>query len=298
MFGKNEIVGQSFFKDAPDRSLFVVSMFMTLQGEGPFRGEPAFFIRLAKCNLACSFCDTYFDSGDWMTFDEIDTKIEHTIDEFYSSIDMERPDWTYTVQYSGTEDRHLKKQMVLVITGGEPSIQKNIAPFLDRMNAVFQNTQIESNGIICQTLPSDTTIVISPKCLEKNGIPVRYIKPNKDTLQAASCLKFVMSADPDSPYSDIPDWAHEWRQQTGLPVYVSPMNIYNDEPQKSKEMRNSGANRIEIEDRSTVDEVISFWEPGLLNMVDNQRNHEYAAQYCMKHGYVLNLQIHLYASLA
>ena len=298
MFGKNEIVGQSFFKDAPDRSLFVVSMFMTLQGEGPFRGEPAFFIRLAKCNLACSFCDTYFDSGDWITFDEIDTKIEQTIDEFYSAIDMERPDWTRVVQSSGTEDKHRKKQMVLVITGGEPSIQKNIAPFLDRMNAVFENTQIESNGIICQPLPSDTTIVISPKCLEKNGIPVRYITPNKDTLQAASCLKFVMSADPDSPYSDIPDWAHEWRQQTGLPVYVSPMNIYNGEPQKSKEMRNSGANRIEIEDRSTVDEVISFWEPGLLNMVDNQRNHEYAAQYCMKHGYVLNLQIHLYASLA
>ena len=83
-----------------------------------------------------------------------------------------------------------------------------------------------------------------------------------------------------------------------LNVIVSPMNIYNGEPRKSKEMRNSGANRIEIEERSTVDEVISFWEPGLLNMVDNQRNHEYTAQYCMKQGYVLNLQIHLYASLA
>lgn len=298
MFGKNEIVGQAYFKDAPDNSLYVTSMFMTLQGEGPYRGEPAFFIRLSKCNLACSFCDTYFDSGDWMTFDEIEQKIEQTIDNFYQSINMDRPDWSYTIQYSGTEQRHRKKQMVLVLTGGEPSLQKNIAPFLHRMNDQFVNTQIESNGIVCQQLPEQTTVVVSPKCLEKDGKPVRYIKPNKDTLAIASCLKFVMSADQDSPYSEIPDWAHQWRANTGRPIFISPMNVYNDEPLKSKELRNSGANRIEIEERSTVDEVISFWEPGLLNMVDNQRNHEYAAQYCIRHGFTLNLQIHLYASLA
>jgi 7-carboxy-7-deazaguanine synthase len=29
----------------------------------------------------------------------------------------------------------------------------------------------------------------------------------------------------------------------------------------------------------------------------NQRNHEYAAEYCMKSGFILNLQIHLFASL-
>ena len=33
-------------------------------------------------------------------------------------------------------------------------------------------------------------------------------------------------------------------------------------------------------------------------MKENQKNHEYAAKYCTKNGYILNLQIHLYASLA
>jgi hypothetical protein len=53
-----------------------------------------------------------------------------------------------------------------------------------------------------------------------------------------------------------------------------------------------------LEERSAVDEVISFWEEGLLDMKENQKNHEYAARYCAKHGHILNLQIHLYASLA
>jgi len=77
MFGKNEIVGQKFFKDQD--GLMVVSRFMTLQGEGPYRGYPAFFVRLAKCNLACSFCDTYFDNGDWFTVDELMKEVNGSI---------------------------------------------------------------------------------------------------------------------------------------------------------------------------------------------------------------------------
>jgi hypothetical protein len=75
------------------------------------------------------------------------------------------------------------------------------------------------------------------------------------------------------------------------------MNIYNREPQKSKQLR-TAKNDISIEERSAVDEKISFWEDGLLNMAQNQANHEYAAKYCAKNGHILNLQIHLYASLA
>ena len=82
MFGKNEIVGQKYFKDVAEDQLFVTSRFFTIQGEGPFRGKPAFFIRLAKCNLNCSFCDSFFDDGDWMTFDQIEAAIDQTISEY------------------------------------------------------------------------------------------------------------------------------------------------------------------------------------------------------------------------
>ena len=275
MFGKNEIVGQKYFDNAGDK-LFVTSIFYTLQGEGPYRGEPAVFVRLAKCNLACSFCDTYFDGGDWLTFDEIDLRIGNVLKEYFDGI---LPAWA-------------ESRIGLVITGGEPMLQKNLGPFLERMQDHFAFTQIESNGIIVQDIPEYTTLVVSPKCLEKNGKPVKYLEPNPKMLARADCLKFVMSADQDSPYSTIPDWAYSARQ-----VFVSPMNIYNKEPQKSKQLR-STKNDISLEERSAVDEVISFWEEGLLDMRENQKNHEYTARYCAKHGYILNLQLHLYASLA
>lgn len=176
-------------------------------------------------------------------------------------------------------------------------LQKNCVPLLSHMNNQFRATQVESNGLIVQKIPDETTLVVSPKCSEKNGQAIKYLSPKKQMLERADCLKFVMSADPDSPYSSVPDWALEWRERTSKPVFVSPMNVYNSLPQKSKHIR-STTNQISIEERSTVDEIISFWEEGLLDMKANQANHEYAARYCTQYGLILNLQIHLYASLA
>lgn len=284
MFGKNEIIGRRFFKDA-DNKLFVTSLFMTLQGEGPYRGEPAFFVRFAKCNLACSFCDTYFDNGDWYTLEELNKKIDIEIINYFKD---NVPDW---VKF--TPDN--KRKMVLVVTGGEPMLQNNIVPFLEEMNQLFENTQIESNGTQWQEIPDETTLVVSPKCREVDGKPVGYLNPHPKVLERADCLKFVMNSDTNSPYSTIPGWAHEWRKSTGKQVFISPMNIYNDEPLRAKQLR-SEKNSTTIEERSSIDEVISFWETGLLNMTENQKNHEHAAQYCIKHGLTFNLQQHLFAS--
>lgn len=288
MFGRNEIVGKKYFNNAGDK-LYITSMFYTLQGEGPYRGEPAFFIRFSKCNLACTFCDTYFDSGDWLTIDDVESRIEKQLAEHFKG---QVPVWA-----QHNEDLNQRKNMVLVITGGEPMLQDNIVPFLHRMNKIFKHTQIESNGIQYQTIPEETTLVVSPKCLEKNNVAVKYLEPNQQILARADCLKFVMEAKSTSPYSSVPNWALTWQQNTGKPVFVSPMNIYNREPQKAKQIR-SEKNEISLEERSMVDEKISFWEEGLLNMTDNQRNHEYTALYCLDHGLTLNLQLHLYASLA
>lgn len=51
--------------------LIVNEIFYSLQGEGGRSGEASIFIRLTKCNLACSFCDTDFADGDGMTLEEI-----------------------------------------------------------------------------------------------------------------------------------------------------------------------------------------------------------------------------------
>lgn len=295
MFGTNEIVGKKYFKDAPADSLFVTSMFFTLQGEGPFAGMPALFIRLTKCNLDCSFCDTFFDDGDWMTFHEIRVKAYQTIVNYWKDRGEDIPEWVLPRVKEGFTTPVFPK-VVLVITGGEPLLQDNLSKFLVDIQDTFEMMQIESNGVLDTTVPEHVVLVCSPKCAEKGGKPTKYLKPSKTILERADCLKFVMSADPGSPYHTIPDWAIEWGQTKG-DVYCSPMNIYNTFPQQIKLLR-AEKGSITMAERSTVDEVISFWEPGLLNLAANQANHEYTARYCMDHGFKLNLQMHLYASLA
>lgn len=56
--------------------LNINEIFYSLQGEGGRTGEASIFIRLTKCNLACSFCDTDFAVGEDMTLDEILKKLQ------------------------------------------------------------------------------------------------------------------------------------------------------------------------------------------------------------------------------
>lgn len=274
MFGKNEIVSPTYFKGLASDELMVTSTFATLQGEGPFSGEPAVFVRLSKCNRACTFCDTWFDSGDVLTFDQILVKI-------HTAVDRE-------VERSGLDRTMFMDRLLIVITGGEPMLQKNLTAFLDFLHAEGFRTQIESNGDFLRPLPAETMLVVSPKANENTG---RYGELRPDVYARANALKFVVSSDPSSTHHRVPSYAFEFRRLKGpRSVYVSPMNIYNYEPNKV-------GNNATLEMRSEVDERISFWTPGLLNQASNQANHEYAALLAMKYGFTLQLQMHLYASL-
>lgn len=59
--------------------LFVQSIFPTIQGEGPAAGIPSVFIRLGGCNLACSFCDTEFESFEEMALGDILSTVNNYI---------------------------------------------------------------------------------------------------------------------------------------------------------------------------------------------------------------------------
>ena len=173
-------------------TLDVQEIFPTLQGEGPFAGHPAIFIRLGGCNLACKFCDTEFESFQ-----------THHCDQILSTI----------------EQLNTQKQFkLIVITGGEPFRQPIEYLCQALLNAHYQ-IQIETNGTLYRPLPDNISIVCSPKPSKEGYHPIR-----PDLLPMISAFKFIISTTRPNydKVTDIGQRAHH------IPVYVQPMDEYDD----------------------------------------------------------------------
>jgi len=152
-------------------ALDVVSVFSTIQGEGPFTGTPATFVRLAGCNLRCVHCDTD-----------------------YTRHRQEMP-----ILRLLNEVRHHKNRLV-VLTGGEP-FRQNIGPFVRLLKKHMYRVQIETNG----TLPPYTpeyrwsvnivdSIVCSPKTPLVNKVLIKYV----------DAWKYVLEHDHVDPKDGLP----------------------------------------------------------------------------------------------
>lgn len=266
MFGENEIVGRKYFRSIDSEHLMVTSVFKTIQGEGPFSGMVSWFLRLSKCNLACSFCDTYFDSGEFLTFDELAQRL-----------------------------KDLGPTKLLVVTGGEPMLQgQKLGRFLRHLDYARRGfiVQIETNGLMpLDDLPWSVNVVMSPKCAEMDHQPLHYLKPSAENLRRANHLKFLISANAQSPYNTVPDWALTWAAANPAgDVFVSPMAEYLRAP--------DGALKA-FDDRGDNDRGgrTSFWQDGLFDKAKMQCNYEYAARYCLENNFRLSIQSHLFASL-
>jgi 7-carboxy-7-deazaguanine synthase len=159
-------------------------IFYSVQGEGTNIGTPAVFLRLALCNLKCSWCDTRY-TWDWQTFNKQLVVSELSLSKIKDQI-------------TAYKCRHL------VITGGEPLIQQ-ISLF--KLLTMFQNKafsiEIETNGTIT---PIDGLIKfvdqwnISPK-LESSGNPINMREVAKTyecfTSLTSSYFKFVIQTERD-----------------------------------------------------------------------------------------------------
>lgn len=141
--------------ESDGKVLDVHTVFSTIQGEGPFAGQPAVFVRLAGCNLQCPLCDTEYTHG------RMQLSIPMLYDTILDVISGYRP--------------------LIVITGGEP-LRQNIAPFVSFMLMKGYRVQIETNGSLYRELPfgnPDLTIVCSPKSGKLNEQLIRHVKAFK-----------------------------------------------------------------------------------------------------------------------
>lgn len=168
----------------------VSEIFSSIQGEGPNIGRPSTFLRLAKCNLQCVFCDSAYT---WRFTEQL----PHNSDKVYNSQAEIR---TFTV--GEVYDQLVKlKNTHIVITGGEPLLQPSaLTQLFDFM--VYDNipwtVEFETAGTI--TPPEDwkhslqVSYVVSPK-LENSGNSLR-MRRRMDSLQELerlnSVFKFVV----------------------------------------------------------------------------------------------------------
>lgn len=125
--------------------MLISEIFYTLQGEGFYCGCPSIFIRTSGCNLRCNFCDTYYTS--WFTEGGKKTPDE-IIKEIYDQ-------WGYV--------KHV------VISGGEPTIQKDLPELVDKLIDKNHIVTIETNGTIYKENLKPSLFSISPKT--NNSIP-------------------------------------------------------------------------------------------------------------------------------
>ena len=114
----------------------VSEIFTSFQGEGPYVGTPATFLRLYGCNLDCEWCDTDISTYEMLSVDDV-AEILLTQMEF----------------------NNIK---TLIITGGEPTLQMEEIKRLIKELPDDIRIQMETNGSIFEYIP-EIEFVISPK---------------------------------------------------------------------------------------------------------------------------------------
>lgn len=142
-------------------------IFASLQGEGPSMGTPVAFIRLSRCNLACTWCDTAytwrFEGG--VDLDGRPHRDDATFERKANQVALSPEKAAAKVAALG--------QKRLVITGGEPLMQ--CGPLAD-MLAILPDieVEIETNGTTRATSHVDIRVDqynVSPKLAHSGNAP-------------------------------------------------------------------------------------------------------------------------------
>lgn len=154
--------------------LKIAELFYSIQGESSYAGYPCFFIRLADCNLRCSYCDTRY------AYEE-----EHplySIDQILAELDS----------YPGA---------IVEVTGGEPLLQEGVYPLLDELLATGRTVLLETNGSQSLTaVPEKVVKIMDVKC-PGSGMHEHMDFDNFSLLSPHDEIKFVIGTREDY------DWA-------------------------------------------------------------------------------------------
>jgi 7-carboxy-7-deazaguanine synthase len=167
-------------------------IFASLQGEGPSAGVPVAFVRLSRCNLACTWCDTAYT---W--------HFEGDNRPHRDGVAYDRKANQVTLSPAETAERIAALgQKRLVITGGEPLLQAGaLAEMLEHLPDI--SVEIETNGTVTPPARLDVRVDqynVSPKLSHSGNEASLALIPERLDAWASeprAFLKFVIAAPED-----------------------------------------------------------------------------------------------------
>jgi len=154
-------------------SLLVNEIFLSIQGEGTRSGRPCTFVRLAGCNLRCSWCDTAYawDEGTQMTLEQVLAHVQG-----------------------------LRCHLV-PLTGGEPLAQEPAAELLQRLCDAGYEVLLETNGSLDISILDERVVrIIDIKC-PSSGQTAQMRWENIPLLRKTDELKFVVAGRSDYEFA-------------------------------------------------------------------------------------------------
>ena len=192
-----------------DGSYLIHSMFLTIQGEGPFSGDAAVFVRLEGCNLQCPACDTDYTGGPRAQI--------LSADDIVGAVGV----------LVGTS-----RASLVVLTGGEP-FRQDLAELVGALMIAGYRVQIETNGTMAPSVAFKemfaekfgVAIVISPKASHVDDWLAHH----------AIAYKYVLSWDSLDPFDGLPinvlgrAGRQVARPPKGIPhIFVQPADMGDD----------------------------------------------------------------------
>ncbi len=161
-------------------TLPIMESFHSLQGEGAHNGKSAFFIRLAGCNVACSWCDT---KESWLEQQHAKQSV------------LTLAKYTAEAQREGAS--------FVVITGGEP-LQHDLNPLCkaikDTTSTINSHSipiHLETSGVYKMS-GTINWITLSPKI---------HLPPRKELLKKCQEIKVIIHNEEDLLFAE--EMAHQ-----------------------------------------------------------------------------------------
>jgi 7-carboxy-7-deazaguanine synthase len=168
--------------------MYLIEIYKSVQGESSFAGFPCIFVRLAGCNLRCSWCDSEytFTGGHKSSIDDVISRV-----------------------------RSLAPVKLVEITGGEPMLQeREVVPLMQQLLDNGYEVLIETSGERpLENVPKAVHKIVDVKC-PGSGESGSFHISNLDALTPSDEVKFVIADRADYEFARDFTRQHQLEQKT------------------------------------------------------------------------------------